>query len=118
MSEVERPDLASQFQELGENLKNFFQTAWESEEAHNLKEELRRGLTELGTVTKDAFEDFKVSETGQKLKAEAEEIKTRVESGELESKTRQEIAKAIDLLNQELQKAIQSFSKPKAGPED
>jgi len=118
MSEKFQPDLASQFREMGENLKNFFQNAWDSEEAQQFKEEFKAGLTELGTATRESVEDFKTSETGQKLKAEAEDIKTRFESGELETKTRQEISKALDLINQELQKAIHSFSKPKVDPED
>lgn len=117
MNEKHQPDLASQFRELGENLKNMFQSAWESEEAHTFKEELREGLQVLGSAAKDAAEDFKLSEAGQRLKTEAEEFKSRVESGEVEAKTRQEISKALDLLNTELQKAIQSFSKPKSDPE-
>jgi hypothetical protein len=118
MSEEPKTDLASQFREMGENLKKIFQTAWESEEAHKLKEELKHGLTELGTATTEAIEDFKISDSGQKLKAEAKDIKARVESGELEAKTREEISKALDLINTELQKAIHSFSKPKSDPED
>lgn len=118
MSEKHHTDLAAQFRELGENLKNFFQTAWDSEEAQQFKEELREGLTELGTATRESVEDFKASEAGQKIKTEAEDLKARFESGELETKTRQEISKTLNLINQELQKAIDSFSKPKADPED
>ncbi len=117
MSENNQPDLAAQFKEMGENLKNIFQTALDSEEAQKLKEELRNGLTELGNATKEAIEDFKTSEAGHKLKAEAEDIKSRYESGELETKAREEISKAIDLINKELQKAIDSFSKSKGNPE-
>jgi hypothetical protein len=85
MSENTQPDIASQFRELGENLKNIFKTTWESDEAQTLKEELKNGLDELGNATVEAVEDFKVSEAGQKLKDEAEDIKARVESGELEA---------------------------------
>jgi hypothetical protein len=117
MSENPQPDLASQFHELGENLKQMFQSAWESEEAQKLKHELKDGLTELGNATTQAVEDFKVSEAGQKFKAEAEDIKTRVQSGELEAKSRQEISKALNIINTELQKAIASLSKSKTDPE-
>lgn len=118
MSEKPQPDVASQFRELGENLKNIFKTAWESEEAQKLKEELKNGLDELGNATTEAVEDFKVSEAGQKLKTEAQDIKARVESGELEAKTREEISNSLDLINAELQKAIASFSTPKADSEN
>ena len=112
-----QPDLASQFRELGENLKNMFQSAWESDEALKFKEELKRGLTELGNATTQAVEDFKVSEAGQNLKAEAQDFKSRVESGEVEAKARDEISKALNLINAELQKAIDSFKKPKPDSE-
>ena len=117
MTENTQPDLVSQFRELGENLKYMFQTAWESEEAQTLKEELKDGLTELGSAATQAAQDFKVSEAGQKLKAEAEDFKIRVESGEVEAKAREEISKALNLINTELQKAIESFSKPKSDTE-
>jgi hypothetical protein len=112
-----QPDLASQFRELGENLKNMFQQAWESDEALKFKEELRTGLTELGNAATQAVDDFKVSEAGQKLKTEAKDFKSRVESGEVEAKARDEISKALSLINTELQKAIDSFKKPNSDPE-
>ena len=117
MSENNQTDLASQFRELGENLKNMFQSAWDSEEAQNFKEELRNGLTELGNAATQAVEDFHVSEAGQKIKTEAEDFKNRVESGEVEDKAREEISKALNIINTELQKAIDSFSPPKSDPE-
>jgi len=113
MSDSQQPDITSQFRELGENLKSMFQSAWESEEATKLKEEMKEGLAELGTAANQALEDFNVSEAGQKLKAETEDFKTRVESGEVETKARDEISKALNLINSELQNAIGSFSKPK-----
>lgn len=117
MTEDKHPDLASQFRELGENLKLMLQSAWESEEAQHFKEEVKDGLTELGNATSKAVEDFSVSETGKKIRAEAEDFKARVESGEVESKAREELSKALDMINKELQKARGSFSKPKSGPE-
>jgi hypothetical protein len=117
MTENNQPDLASQFRELGENLKNMCQSTWESEEAQNFKEELRNGLSELGNAATQAVEDFHVSEAGQKIKTEAEDFKNRVESGEVEDKAREEISKALNIINIELQKAIDSFSAPKSDPE-
>ena len=118
MTENSQPDLSSQFQELGENIKTMFQSAWESEDAQQLKEELRTGFSELGKAATQAIEDFNMSEAGQTLKTEAEDLKTRVQSGEMESKARQEISKALEMMNAELQKAINSFTPPKPDPED
>ena len=83
----------------------------------NLKDELKDGFTELGTAATQAVEDFNLSEAGQTLKSEAEAFKSRVKSGETESKARQEISKALEIINAELQKAINSFSPTKPDPE-
>ena len=97
-----QPDIASQFRELGENIKNFFHTAWESEESQKFRQELQNGLNELGRVTNEAVDEFKASETGQKLKAEAGDFVNRVETGEVEAKAREEISKVLNFINQEL----------------
>ncbi len=112
-----QPDLASQFRELGDQLKNLLQTAWSSDEAHQVKEELKTGLHTLGQAATEAVEDFKASEAGEKIRVEAQDFKTRVESGEVEAKAREEISKALNIISTELQKAIDSF-KPAAEPEE
>jgi hypothetical protein len=97
-----QPDISSQFRELGENIKNFFQAAWESEESQKFRQELQNGLNELGRATNEAVDEFKTSETGQKFKTEADEFINRVETGEVEAKAREEISKVLDFINQEL----------------
>ena len=99
-----QPDITLQFQELGENIKSFFQSAWESEESQKFRQELQNGLNELGRATSEAVEDIKTSEAGQKLKTEADDFKTRVEAGEVEEKARAEVSKVLNFLNTELSK--------------
>jgi hypothetical protein len=104
MSENQPPetDIAAQFRELGENIKNFIQSAWESEESQKFRQELQNGMNELGRVANEAVDDLKASETGQKIKAEADDFLNRVETGEVEAKARQEISKVLDFINSEL----------------
>lgn len=97
-----QPDITSQFRELGENIKNFFHSAWESEESQNFRDELQNGLNELGRATNEAVDEFKTSETGQKFKSEADDFINRVETGEVETKARQEISKVLSFINNEL----------------
>ena len=111
-----QPDITSQFRDLGDQLRNLLQTAWDSDEARQVKEELKIGMHELGRVATEAVEDFKGSEVGEKFKTEAEDFKSRVDSGEVEIKARDEISKAFNIINTELQKAIDSF-KPPTEPE-
>jgi hypothetical protein len=97
-----QPDITSQFRELGENIKNFFHSAWESEESQKFRQELQNGLNELGRATSEAVDEFKASETGQKVKAEADDFINRVETGEVEAKARDEISKVLSFINNEL----------------
>jgi hypothetical protein len=113
-----QPDLTSQFRELGENIKNFFHSAWESEESQKFRQELQNGLNELGKAANEAVDDFKASEAGQKFKVEAEELKTRVENGEVEAKARDEISKVLHFINAELGKLNQKVTPQPSEPVD
>jgi hypothetical protein len=112
-----QPDISSQFRELGENIKNFFHTAWESEESQKFRQELQNGLNELGRATNEAVDEFKTSPTGQKIKSEADEFINRVETGEVEAKAREEISKVLDFINQELGSLNQKIKPQEASAE-
>ena len=107
-----QPDITWQFHELGENIKNFFHSAWESEESQKFRQELENGLNELGRATNEAVDEFKTSQTGQKFKTEADDFINRVETGEVETKARQEISKALSFIDDELGKLNEQI-KPK-----
>ena len=107
-----QPDLAYQFRELGAQLKNMFQSAWESEESQNFRTELKNGFSELGKAANEAVDEFKTSETGQRLKSDATDFKVRVDSGEVEAKAREEVSKVLDFINTELGKINQQWVKP------
>jgi hypothetical protein len=94
--------LKSEFEHLGDNLRQLFVSAWESEERKNFQDELERGLTDLGDSLKQTAKDFQESETGQQVKA----------SGEVEQKVREDILSVLHKVNAELEK----ITKPE--PED
>lgn len=104
--------LKSEFEHLGDNLRQLFVSAWESEERKNFQDELERGLTDLGDSLKQTAKDFQESETGQKVKSEAEDLRERIASGEVEQKVREDILSVLHKVNAELEK----ITKPE--PED
>lgn len=106
-----QPDLASEFRALGDNLKNILQSSWESPEAQRLRQDVKEGLNQLGQATNQAVKDFEQSEAGQRIKAEAQDLKERIASGEVEAKARSELSKVLRTLNQELEKAVDQISK-------
>jgi hypothetical protein len=113
MSEIPDPkeeqspeDLASEFQNLGDNLKEIFIGAWESEGRKNLQKEIEEGLTGLGNSLKQTANEIQESETGQRVKSEAEDLRDRVRSGEVETKIRSDLQSVLHNLNKELEKVI------------
>jgi hypothetical protein len=113
MSEKQIPenDLRDEFRNLGENLKQLFNSAWESEERQKLQQDIEDGMKELGSALDGLAEDVRTSEVGQTIRKEASEFGERVRSGEVEQKVRQEILDALQALNTELQKAADKFSR-------
>ena len=96
--------LKSEFQHLGDNLKKLFATAWESEERKKFQDEIEESLTDLGDSLKQTAQDFRDSETGQRVKTEAEDLRDRFASGEVEAKVREDILTVLQKINLELEK--------------
>jgi hypothetical protein len=99
-------DLASEFQNLGDNLKQIFIGAWESEQRKNLQEEIEEGLAGLGNSLKQTANEIQESETSQRVRSEAEDLRDRVRSGEVETKIRSDLQSVLHNLNKELEKVI------------
>jgi hypothetical protein len=112
MSEQQKPenDLRDEFRALGENLKQLFGAAWESEERKKLQQDIKDGMKELGVVLEGFAEDVRSSEVGETIRKEANDFGERVRSGEVEQKAREGILDALQALNSELQKASDKFS--------
>lgn len=107
-TEKSADDLASEFHHLGENLKTFFVSAWESEQRKSLQTEIESGLSELGETLKETADEIHESETGQRIKSEASDFRDRVRNGDVEQKVRSDLTSFLQKLNSELEKAIPS----------
>jgi uncharacterized membrane protein YccC len=110
-------ELGSALNQLGENLKRLGQTAWESPERKNLQSELAKALKEVEGSLQQAGNEFRESETGQRLRQDIERIKDEFESAEFERRARSELAALVHQLNQKLEDWLQSAG-PGPGPEE
>lgn len=99
-------DLAGEFRDLGNNLKNIFQKAWETAERRKLQQEIETGLDELGKSLNQAFNEIKDSPAGQQFKEDARDLHDRVRSGEVETKVRSELLSILHQVNAELNKVV------------
>jgi hypothetical protein len=108
----ESNDIADELRQLGKNIKEALRSAWGSEERHKLQQEIQSGLSELGNMLNQAADDFKSSQAGQNIKADIDDFKERLRTGEVESKVRSEILEALQTANRELKRATQSRQPP------
>ena len=111
-------DLASEFQNLGDNLKKYFVSAWESEQRKTIQSEIEAGLSDLGDTLKKTANEIQESETGQRIKSEAVDFRDRVRDGEVEQKVRSDLTNFLKKLNTELEKAIPTREAPGSGDEE
>ncbi len=110
-------DLTAAFRQLGDNLKRALQAAWESQERQQLQSEVASGLSELERVLRETGQEFTQGETGQRLKAELDDLRDRVRSGEVQARVSGELLSALQTLNAELERAARGWSTPSAGGE-
>jgi phosphoenolpyruvate carboxylase len=115
-NQVPPDDLGNEFRNLGNNLKNIFQTAWESAERKKLQQEIEAGLNELGKSLNQAVTEIKSSPAGQQFKEDARDLHDRVRSGEFESKARSELLSVLHQINEEIQKVVSPKTDPPSGP--
>lgn len=115
MEETPKPEknIAEELRALGDNLKNMLQTAWESEEAQKIKDEISTGLSEINKAANEAVEDIASGKTGQRIKEEAAEVRERVQTGELKDQLRSDILKVLDTINAEIETTLNSWKTPK-----
>lgn len=107
-------NIGEQLNELGKNLRDALQTAWESEERRKLQQEIEDGLADLGASLSQAAKEFSGSPTGKTLKEDVKDLHDRWRTGEVGSKARAEIVEALRKVNDELQKATRRNPAPPA----
>lgn len=105
-------EIADELNALGLHLKEMLRTAWESPERKKVQQEIEVGLSELGETINSAANEFNESPAGQTLRADVEDIKERIRSGDVETKIREEILKALRMVNAELEKATHTGAEP------
>jgi chemotaxis regulatin CheY-phosphate phosphatase CheZ len=109
-------DIAAELRQLGQNIKSVLEDAWQSDERKKIHQEIEAGLKDLGDTLKQTSAEFSQSQIAQNLKADAGDLKKRVQSGELEAKVRTELLAALRMANEELKKVLSKRSP--AAPDD
>lgn len=105
-----QPDLAGEFREFGRQIADTLRTAWSSEERQKVEAELREGVQSFAAEFDKMIRELREGTAGQKIKEEAAELKTQVESGEFGRKARTTIVQGLRWLSDELSKVADQFT--------
>jgi hypothetical protein len=98
-------EVVKELRNLGKNLKDVFETAWDSPERKRVQKEIEVGLNELSATLSQVATDLHDSPARQRIKDDLEDFKQRVRSGEVEAKIQSELLAALRAANAELEKA-------------
>lgn len=108
-------DLVAEIRQLGQSLSNLLRAAWASPERQKLKQEIESGLAEVSASLKQAAADLQQSETGQRVRADLEDLRTRMERGEVEARLRVDLLQALRTINAELERATGQWASRTSG---
>jgi hypothetical protein len=103
-------NLADEFRDLGKNLAELLRTGWDNPDRKRLQQQITSGITEFGTMVKREVETFTESPSGQRFRADMDEIGERLRTPETQEKIRHELIAALQTANLELQKIIDQWS--------
>lgn len=109
-------DLAAEFRRLGENFKDALQTAWESEERKNLSREIQTGLNAFGESIGQAADEFIESPTGQRVRADLDDLAKKVQSGEVVNGVREKLLEVLRKVNVDIEEALEGWTTPAEDP--
>lgn len=111
-------EVSDALRDLGRQFAETIQSAWNSQERKEFEKEVREGVNRFGEEVNKVFNEARQSPTAKKVKEEASEVRTRVESGEVTRKARSGLVEGLQWLSQELARLAEQFSPPEKGPED
>jgi hypothetical protein len=98
-------DLFGELHQLKSNLGSLIHSVWNKEERKKVQNEMEQALEEVSQTLNKAAADFSESDTGKQFRAEVEDLRRRVESGELESQVKADLTSLVKQINQEIVKS-------------
>lgn len=105
-------DMRDEFRQLGDNLQQAVNAAWQSTERKRLQQELMDGLQELEKALTDLGNKIEQSELGQRVKSDVEDLSDRVRKGDMGENARAGVISALQRANAELESLISRWGQP------
>lgn len=112
VSDAEGIDVTSELRNLGRQMADTLQTAWDSEERQRFEKEVREGMHSFANEIDKAIQGVRESEATGRMRDEASQVATKVQSSEAGQKARDGLAKSLQWLSEELGTLSAKFTPP------
>ena len=103
-------NVSAELKDLGRQFAETIKTAWNSEERQKLEREIREGITSFVGEVDKVIREAKDSPTADRVRTEASQVKTKVESSDIGRKARTGIVQGLHWLSEELGKLANNFT--------
>ena len=111
-------DLGAEFAALSKKFAEAFSAAWESEERHNIQNELAEGLQKLASQVNETTKRARETDVAQKVEGSVKQVKDDVVSGKTGEEVRKGLANALRGLGNAIDKMSESFTSTEEAPKE
>lgn len=115
-ADVQHEDIVDELKGLGRQFAETLRTAWNSEERQRVESEIRDGVKSFVDEVDKVIREARESDVASKVRTEATEVKTRVETAELGRKARDTFIQGLHWLSEELGKLADQFAPAEKAP--
>lgn len=103
-------DVANELRDLGRQVADTLRTAWNSQERQKLEVEIREGVKSFVDELDKMIREAKESPAAHKIKEEATQAKTRIESSDVGQKAKVSLVNGLHWLSEEIGKLADQFT--------
>lgn len=111
-------DVAAEFQQLGQQLGETLQSAWESDERKRIETEVREGVRSFVAEIDKVLQGVRTSDSTSKLREDAVGAKAKVDESELGQKAREGIVEGLRWLSVGLNELAVKFAPPEKSADE
>ena len=105
-------EIVTELKQLGRQFAETLQSAWNSEERQRIEGEVREGVQSFVAEVDKVFQEARQSTAAERVREEATELKTRVETTDLGEKTRHSVVQGLRWMSEELARLANKFTPP------
>lgn len=113
-----RPDLVTEFQQLGRAFAEAFESAWNSEERKRVEQEVRAGVQSFADEVDKVIGEAKSSPASERVRAEASDLAGKIEKSDVGRRTMEGISQGLSWMSVEIGRLAEQFTPAEKSPED